>query len=147
VLVANADQANNEGDSLGDVCDPDDDNDGVADATDNCPLVPNTSQTDANGDGRGDACDPDNDSDGVPNSSDLCPNTSAGAKVDKHGCSVSQLCPCAGPRGTTAPWRNHGGYVVCVTSASLGFFRANLITLQNAVELIVQGAIGSCGRH
>ena len=39
---ANPDQANNDGDGQGDVCDPDDDNDGVFDdAPDNCQFVAN----------------------------------------------------------------------------------------------------------
>ena len=33
---------------LGDLCDKDDDNDGVPDTSDNCPLVPNPGQLDAN---------------------------------------------------------------------------------------------------
>jgi hypothetical protein len=36
---------------------PDEDGDGVADTTDNCPQSPNPSQADADGDGEGDACD------------------------------------------------------------------------------------------
>jgi Thrombospondin type 3 repeat len=55
--AANADQANNDGDSAGDVCDSDDDNDTVVDTTDNCPTVANASQTDRDGDGVGTACD------------------------------------------------------------------------------------------
>jgi hypothetical protein len=35
----------------------DTDGDGIADATDNCPLVANAAQTDTDGDGKGDACD------------------------------------------------------------------------------------------
>ena len=55
---------------LGDPADPDDDNDGVADADDNCAFTANTPQADVDGDGAGDACDPldgrDPDGDGVP---------------------------------------------------------------------------------
>jgi hypothetical protein len=54
---ANTDQANNDGDSEGDVCDADDDNDAVNDTGDNCPTTANTDQTDTEGDGTGDACD------------------------------------------------------------------------------------------
>nr|WP_290856299.1 thrombospondin type 3 repeat-containing protein [Flaviramulus sp.] len=36
--TANADQADNDGDGLGDICDDDDDNDGILDVDDNCPL-------------------------------------------------------------------------------------------------------------
>ena len=57
VSVANADQANLDGDSQGDACDPDDDNDLRPDETDNCPHVPNVSQVDYDGDGIGNACD------------------------------------------------------------------------------------------
>ena len=44
---------------MGNPCDFDDDNDGVPDATDNCPLISNPGQQDSDGDNIGDACDPD----------------------------------------------------------------------------------------
>jgi CSLREA domain-containing protein len=56
--VANANQANNDGDAQGDACDPDDDNDGVLDGPDNCDTVANPGQEDNDGDGIGNACDP-----------------------------------------------------------------------------------------
>ncbi len=60
--LASPDTLDTDGDALGDVCDPDDDNDAVADTADNCPLTANSSQANADGDALGDACDAANDS-------------------------------------------------------------------------------------
>ena len=49
-LIANSDQANADGDRFGDVCDADDDGDGIADGADNCPLIANSDQANADGD-------------------------------------------------------------------------------------------------
>ena len=69
--MANADQANNDGDAQGDVCDADDDNDGVPDSIDNCDFTPNPGQEDFDLDGIGDACDS---TTGPPSNKDQCKN-------------------------------------------------------------------------
>ncbi len=73
--VANADQADLDGDGIGDACDDDRDGDGVDDDADNCPAAANADQADFDGDGIGDACDDDRDGDGVDNADDRCAGT------------------------------------------------------------------------
>ena len=65
-----------EGDGLADCVDPDDDNDGIEDAFDNCPAVANPLQTDTDFDGKGNPCDDDDDNDGDPDETDCKPSNS-----------------------------------------------------------------------
>jgi hypothetical protein len=60
-------------DGIKDCLDTDDDNDGVPDDKDNCPLLKNLSQANSDDDEEGDACDPDDDNDTVPDILDNCP--------------------------------------------------------------------------
>jgi hypothetical protein len=73
--VSNFDQTDQDGDGLGNVCDPDRDGDGVQNAQDNCPT-PNADQANMDGDAWGDACDDDIDGDARYNWQDNCPNVS-----------------------------------------------------------------------
>lgn len=76
--VANANQADNDNDGIGNVCDStpdggmsDSDSDGVSDSLDNCPLVANSDQLDSDADGVGDACD------STPNGDYQCSETTS----------------------------------------------------------------------
>ena len=54
------------------VDDEDDDNDGVLDVNDNCPLIANADQLDTDADTNGDVCDTDDDDDGLLDIEDNC---------------------------------------------------------------------------
>ena len=88
--TASAANLDTDGDELGDVCDDDDDGDGVLDEADNCALVANTTQEDRDGDGQGDLCD-------------LCPRAAAldsgSENNDADGDGIGDLCdPCDLPQ-------------------------------------------------
>jgi len=65
--------ADTDKDGRADCIDPDDDNDGVPDEIDNCPLIANPDQADLDMDHQGDVCDGDMDGDGFPNIVDCDP--------------------------------------------------------------------------
>ncbi len=89
--VANADQLNTDGDSYGNVCDSDDDNDGVVDTSDVFPLDP-TESADSDGDGIGDNADVDSDNDTVADDVDNCPAVSNVDQADMDGDHVGDVC-------------------------------------------------------
>lgn len=142
----NPDQADNDGDGQGDVCDGDLDGDGWDNDSDNCPTVANSSQNDFDGDSEGDACDSDIDGDDVGNIDDACPFTPIGEIVDPGtGCSLEQLSPCEGPRGTNVPWKNKGKYVSSVTQSAQSFVDLGLITEDEKGSIVSSAAESTCG--
>ena len=93
----NPDQADSDGDSAGDACDADIDNDGRANGGDNCPYVPNLDQADADHDGIGDVCDPhhdaqDADGDDVVDSDDNCVDVPNPDQTDTGGSALGDAC-------------------------------------------------------
>jgi uncharacterized delta-60 repeat protein len=118
VSVSNIDQLNTDGDSEGNACDNDDDNDGVADTSDafpldatesvdtdsdtigdnadNCVAVANTNQLDTDADGAGDVCDAtpngDTDNDGIDNLTDNCVSVSNVDQLNTDGDAQGNAC-------------------------------------------------------
>ncbi len=88
----NPDQADQDGDNVGDVCDEDVDGDGVGNISDNCPTTPNSEQVDTDTDGEGNVCDSDDDGDGIGDGSDNCPQTENAGQQDNDGDAVGDAC-------------------------------------------------------
>ncbi|MBX7147727.1 thrombospondin type 3 repeat-containing protein [bacterium] len=84
----NPNQADADGDHIGDVCDSDLDGDGVANGSDNCPSVANANQSNIDHDSMGDVCDDDVDGDGASEGNDLCPNDPRKASPGQCGCGI-----------------------------------------------------------
>ena len=145
-FVDNPGQEDTDNDGKGDTCDADLDGDGVGNEVDNCPFVSNPSQADWDEDELGDVCDDDVDGDGVDNEYEECEFTPVEEIVDpSNGCSIEQLCPCEGPRGTTVSWKNHGKYVSCVAHATNSFAEQGLITEAEKDMIVSNAAESDCG--
>lgn len=111
--IGNTDQADLDGDGLGDACDSDLDGDGVPNMQDLCPNSHNPDQADCDSDGLGDVCDDispcstDTDGDGVMDDRDNCPDRPNPGQSDCDGNSVGDACdlysPCSDMDGDGLP--------------------------------------------
>jgi uncharacterized delta-60 repeat protein len=131
----NPGQTNNDGDGTGDACDPDDDNDGVADVADNCVLVANADQVNSDGDGLGNACDPDDDNDGLLDALDACPLIAprGGLDADLNGCSDTLGGLVAIVQGLTFDSQAKNGLLGKLYEALEALDRGNFRVAQNKV--------------
>ena len=92
--TSNTDQADTNGDGIGDACEGDSDNDQIIDFYDNCVDVPNTDQADWDDDGVGNACDVDfdTDGDGVFNGIDNCVDVPNADQADLDTDGLGDAC-------------------------------------------------------
>ena len=59
-------------------------------------------------------------------------------------CSIDQIAPCSGP-ASGGTWKNHGQYVSTVADAVESFLAQDLISVDQAEEIITQAARSNCG--
>ena len=132
-IVANTDQADSDGNGVGDVCDVDTDGDGVSDSIDNCPTMANADQANLDGDSMGDVCDADRDGDGFDNTVDAFPDD-ASEHLDSDGDGVGDNAdPCPNDATDSCP---------VPSGLDMTGVQRLAVTTQTVTEL---AGVGSCG--
>lgn len=137
--VANADQADSDGDGIGNGCDncpaasnidqADSDNDGAGDLCDNCPGLTNNGQADSDGDGWGDPCD-------------NCPSVANVGQEDADHNNVGDACCCVGLAGNIDCDINNGTDISDL-SALIDFLYISFSPLCCAKAANVDGETGT----
>jgi MYXO-CTERM domain-containing protein len=89
--------------------DTDIDDDGIVDATDNCPEVANKNQLDTDGDKKGNACDGDDDGDGVMDEDDNCPLVKNADQKDADKDGTGDACEGTGGSSGSSGASGEGG--------------------------------------
>ena len=139
--TANVDQLNTDGDTQGNACDADDDNDGVADTSDAFPL--NAAEvSDADGDGTGDNADLDDDNDNVADTVDNCRFVANTDQADANGNGKGDVCDYGAGRIATGYGHScaitTGGGLKCWGANGNGALGNGSVT-QSAIPVMVSG--------
>lgn len=151
------------------------DDDGIANAYDNCIDVTNPDQTDSDADTQGDVCDTDDDGDGVADVDDNCPLVANVDQQDSNSDGLGDACDsdtdgdgvidgldqCLGTQVSAivdangcsiadlcpcqSEWKNHGAYVRCSAHVANDFLEQNLITDEEKDAVMSSAGQSDCG--
>lgn len=134
ISVSNVSQDNFDGDSFGDACDPDDDNDGVLDGDDAFPFDPLEWQ-DTDGDGLGNNADLDDDEDSINDQDDNCPLISNVNQRDSDHDGIGNACD-----DYQFPWGVFNTVIQAVTEDTINAAAASMVFRETAEILELQDA-------
>ncbi len=151
-LQVNSNQLNSDGDSQGNQCDADDDNDGTLDGADACPLDSTSASGNADFDAWCNSSDPDDDNDGYLDAADNCPLIANATQADEDGDFTGNPCDPDVAGSIDAYFSpvtfTGSGAVTAVKIQADGkilvggqFIKANGITRVNIVRLNSDGAV------
>lgn len=143
--VSNPDQLNTDNDSMGDVCDPDDDNDGQTDADETTcgsdPLDAESESLDTDSDNIPNCADTDDDGDEVLDTTDNCPINANTNQADTDEDGIGNVCDSTPEGESVVPAKltvikeviNNNGKTKTATSFSLFVGTTSVVTgVQNS---------------